>query len=1016
MNNLFNDVNAYSVNVCEKHGAGFPYGENGKERIELLNGDWNFRYFVSVKMLELFPDTWDTISVPSNWQLKGYGKPIYSNIRYPHPISTKGKPHINEDENPCGLYMRKFDVKSLAEDIHINFCANSGAELYINGSFVGYSEDSFDYQEYDITPFVKVGENEVKIVVYRYTTGSYLEDQDMWRISGLFRDVTLIYLPHCRISDVYARAELDKDYSSAQLKIDAAVYCKAGAKVAPDGRTVSDEGISDADFKAELIDADGNCVADMDFAILEADGNETVKVRLSQKIESIKLWSSENPYLYRLRFTLTSKEGGQTVFWDRRELDFGFRSVEIVPMIDGKEPYIALNGKKLKIRGVNRHEFHPDFGHAVPKEYTEADIILLKRNNVNSIRTSHYPNSRDFYRLCDRYGIMVMSENNLETHGLATRIPRSSKIWTKQCCFRMQSMVKTFRNHACILFWSLGNESGNGRAFAAMKKAALELDATRPIHYEPDAHIKVSDMVSEMYTKEEQMEDIANNRCHKHSQALWAPFGHLLTPSMYKNKPYIQCEYAHCMGNSLGNFEDYWKHFRAHDRLCGGYIWDFADQSIKRTSADGTVEYTYGGDWGDKPNDGTFAFNGIVRADRSPNPAFYEVKKVYQQVWFERKGDKLIVTNEFMFTSLDKFGVRFELLKDGIAVEVQESDLPPIAPLSSGEMPIPFTAPSEDAEFALNCYVTVKEDYNVYSKGDVIAECQIELTDYVKKEFIEAQGKTAFFEDDRILLECAGFKCEVNKNSGYITSIVKNGVEQLTTPLRPNFWRASIDNDKSPQVPEIAIRLLGKTFYRHCDDKLVKSNMVISDRRVEIDWTCFPQMTVLKTVYEAGEDGLKVYMRLRNNVFGMPRYGFRMGLDCSDKVEFFGRGPHENYCDRKAAAKLGVYSGVIADFQHNYLVPQENGNHCDTRFVEVGDSGLRFEALSAPFEFSVHDYTQEALEEATHAHELKHGDYIELFIDGKQRGVGGDVPALACVKKPYKIAPNKWHELEFIIK
>lgn len=1010
MNNYFNNPDVYSLNVCEKHGAGFPVNEQGEERIQLLNGEWNFRYFLSANLLQLTPDTWDTITVPSNWQLKGYGKPIYTNIRYPKPIATSGRPRINADENPCGLYMRKFTVDSLEEDIHINFCANSGAELYINGEFVGYSEDTFDYQEYDITPFVKTGENEVKIVVYRYTTGSYLEDQDMWRISGLFRDVTLIYLPHRRIADVFARAEFDKSFTSAKLLIDAKVFCKGGKDVKADG-------IADGKFKAELIDADGNTVAEMDFALIEVDAGENVKVRISQKIDNPRLWSSEDPYLYKLRFTLLSNEGGKEVFCDRREIDFGFRSVEIVPMKNGKEPYIALNGKKLKIRGVNRHEFHPDFGHAVPKEYTEADILLLKRNNVNSIRTSHYPNSRDFYKLCDKYGIMVMSENNLETHGLASRVPHSNKRWTKQCCHRIRSMVSTYRNHACILFWSLGNESGNGKTFAAMKKDLLALDTTRPVHYEPDAHMRVTDIMSEMYGKEESMEAIAANKTHVHCLAtVWAPLGHLLTPGMYKDKPYIQCEYAHCMGNSLGNFNDYWEHFRAHDRLCGGYIWDFADQSIKRTAADGTVEYTYGGDWGDKPNDGTFAFNGIVRADRSPNPAFYEVKKVYQQVWFELKDGKLALKNEYMFTPLDKFEAKFELLENGKVADSCVCDMPAVAPLSNGEMPLPFEINAQGKEVALNCYAVVKEDWDVFKKGEAVAECQIDFTGYIAKEFKEAQGKTAFFEDDRILLECAGMTFEVNKNSGYITSIVKDGVEQLSSPLRPNFWRARIDNDKSPQLPEIAQSILGKKYFKACDARLVKSNMVISDRRVEIDWACFPQLSVLKTVYEAGEDGLKISMRVRNNMFSLPRYGFRMGLDTNDKVEFYGRGPHENYCDRKTGAKLGVYEGSIADFEHNYLVPQENGNHCDTRYVTVGDNGLKFEAIDKPFEFSVHDYTQEALDEATHAHELKHGDHIELFIDGMQRGVGGDVPAMACTKKRYKILPNKTHEFEFLIK
>lgn len=1005
MNNCYNNPDVYCVNVEKKHGAGFPLDQNGKTKTVLLNGEWDFKYYVSTAILNPRPTEWDKIEVPSNWQLKGYGKPIYSNIRYPHPIATSGKPHINENENPCGVYRRNFTLDKVEGSIHVNFAANSGAEVYVNGSFVGYSEDTFDYQEYDITPYVKVGENELKIIVYRYTTGSYLEDQDMWRISGLYRDVNLVFLPDVRIEDMYARAEFNEDYSKAKLLVDASVYCAKGVE------------ISDADVKIELIDKDGNTVCEGNFAVLGLDEDESMAVKMTENIVNPHLWSAEDPYLYKLRLTFTSVEKGQPVVHDIREIDFGFRKVEIIPSIDGKQPYITLNGKKLKIRGVNRHEFHPDFGHAVPREYTEKDILLLKKHNVNSIRTSHYPNSRHFYELCDKYGIMVMCENNLETHGLATRVPRSNRRWTEQVCWRMRNMVLSYRNHACILFWSLGNESGNGKAFPAMKKAALELDNTRPIHYEPDAYLKTTDIMSEMYTKEEQMEEIAHNRCHIHSMALWAPFGHLLTPRMYKNKPFIQCEYAHCMGNSLGNFEDYWKHFRNNDRLCGGYIWDFADQAIKRVNQDGVVEYTYGGDWGDKPNDGTFAFNGIVRADRSPNPAFYEVAKVYQQVQFERKGDKIELTNEYMFTNLDKFALRFELLLDGVVTETKTINMPSVKPLEKGCVDMPFAIKDSGKETAINCYAVVKDKFDVFEDGDVVAYEQIDMTGYVSQEFKSAQGKTVFDEDGVIVLECGKMRATVSKNGGCISSIVVDGKEKLSSPIMLNFWRAAIDNDKSPQIPPFALALFGKKFFKSCKDHLVKSNMTITDKSLVIDWSCSPQMLSLKTVYEAGEDGLKITMRVKNAMFSLPRFGFRMGLATSDDMTFFARGPHENYCDRKAAAKLGIYSGKIADFEHNYLVPQENGNHTDARWLKVGgEDGLTFVACEKPFEFSVHDYTQEALEEATHAHELKHGGVVEVCIDGAQRGVGGDVPALACTKKRYKILPNRYHEFSFVIK
>ncbi len=1011
MEKYFNSPDLYQLNVEQKHGAGFPLDENGKKKISLLNGEWNFKYYVSATLLDLDPDDWDVIEVPSDWQLKGYDKPIYTNIRYPKPIDSKhpNKPHIDEETDTCGVYMRKFTLDEIEGSVHINFAANSSAQLYINGQFVGYSESSFDYQQYDITPFVRVGENEVKIVVFRYSIGSYLEDQDMWRLSGLFRDVTLIFEPKIAIKDIFARAQFEDGYERAEFKADV------------DIANVLDDDAEDVLLEAELLDAEGQSVLRSDFTIVGIDKGEHKHIALEQKIDSPRLWSSEDPYLYRLRVKLFALIGGQKKFADMRELNFGFREIKIVPMKDGKQPYIMLNGQKLKIRGVNRHEFHPDFGHAVPAEYTERDIVILKRNNVNSIRTCHYPNSREFYDLCDRYGMMVMSENNLETHGIAAKAPKNNKRWTERICWRMQNMVRTYRNHPCILFWSLGNESGYGKALVEAKKAALELDTTRPIHYEPDFYIKTSDIMSEMYTKEEKMEEIALNKWHRHSMATWAPLGHMLAPHNYKDKPFIQCEYAHCMGNSLGNFKDYWDHFLKHDRLSGGYIWDFADQGIKRVRPDGTVEYTYGGDWGDEPNDGTFAFNGILRADRTPNPALYEVRKVYQQVNFRLEGGALHIDNRYMFTNLDRFGLKLELVENGECVKTFTLQMPSVEPLSSGETELPYDLINEaskyDGEAYVNCYATSLVDDGVFKEGEAIAEEQLTLKDYIPKQFVVADGKTVFQEDGKILLEHGGVKATVNRNSGFITSLIIDGEEKLASPIRPNFWRAPIDNDKTPQVPTIARRILGKLFFKACSERLVKSNMVCTDKTVEIDWSCMPQLCSLKTVYEIGADGLHISMRVKNSFYSLPRFGFRMELKTSDDVRFFARGPHENYCDRKAAAKLGIYEGKIADFEHNYLVPQENGNHCDARFVTVGgEKGVTFSAVEKPIEFSVHDYTQEALEEATHAHELVHGDTIEVCIDGAQRGVGGDVPALACTKKKYKIRPNRVHQFSFTIK
>ena len=1001
--NYYNNPDVFAVGALPKHGAGYPLAADGGVRTQCLNGEWNFKFYPSVALLNGDPSSWDKIEVPSNWQLKGYGKPIYTNTRYPYPICTNPfkLPQIDDKDNSCGVYMRKFELGKIEGRVHLEFCANSGAEVYVNGTFAGYSESSFDYQEYDITDLVKEGENELKIIVYRYTVGSYLEDQDMWRISGLFRDVMLIFVPSARIADIYARASFKDNYRTALFKVGVNVDAK---RVTLDGGKVS----------VTLADATGKTVAEGVLDLPVVTEKDRGVVRFESTVAAPRLWSSEDPYLYKLTVVLLSADGKEL---DRRALNFGFREVKILPKRGDEDPVILLNGKKLKIRGVNRHEFHPEYGHAVPADLIEQDLIIMRRNNINSVRTSHYPNCRAFYDLCDRYGLMVMSENNLETHGLALFVPRSRDIWVKRCCRRMENMVRSFRNHACILFWSLGNESGGGgKAFHDMKQIANALDKTRPVHYECDAWMTISDIMSEMYTQQGQMKEIGKNRAHMHSAALWAPFGHLLMPYMYRDKPFIQCEYAHCMGNSLGNFADYWQDFKRYDRLCGGYIWDFADQSIKRVQSDGTVEWTYGGDWGDEPNDGTFAFNGIVRADRSPNPALFEVKKVYQQVQFALNGDKIAVTNEYLFNDLTDFALVMQLVKDGKVIAENTADMPAVAPGKTVETDIPFDLPELREECCSNvCAVQRKEERGIQA-GNIVEAEQLTVGGCKPVSVKAAEGKPVSREGNDIVIDCGVFTAKVDGDSGYIASIERNNKELLIEPVKPNFWRAPIDNDKSPQLPPIAQAVFGKYVFKKASAGIVKSNCIVTDKKVEIDWH-MPKMLKLKTVYEPTDKGLKVTMTCMNALFGLPRFGFEMKLDTSADMEFYARGPHENYCDRKTSAPLGVYSGTVTDFQHDYLVPQENGNHCDARWLAVGgENGVRFSAVDKPFEFSCHNYSKEALEHAKHLHELaKNDDGVYVFIDGAQRGVGGDVPALACVKKQYKIRPYQVHTFSFLI-
>ena len=1004
--NCHNDVNVYSVNTLEKHGAGFPLDSAGQERVVSLNGEWRFHFYSSVLMLDRNPSSWDQIQVPSNWQLKGFGRPIYTNIKYPYPIETRSgkEPHIDDKENACAVYERDFNVDALDTLVKINFGANSGAELYINGKFVGYSESSFDYQEYDVTDFVQLGQNTVKIVVFRFTTGSYLEDQDMWRISGLFRDVNLIFEPYCHIADVYAKAEFNDDFTSAEFKCTVDVACDK-------------DDYGDGDVVVELIDKDGNVVVNDSFRVLEFDEGDTLTMKFGGKVENPNLWSSENPYLYKLRVKLLENRRSGVREVDRREINFGFRKIEIVPKTEERDTTILLNGKVLKIRGVNRHEFHPEYGHAVPKEITEKDIILCRQNNINSIRTSHYPNSRHFYDLCDKYGIMVMCENNLETHGIARRVPRSNPVWVKQTCWRMENMVRTYRNHPSILFWSLGNESGDkGTAFVEMKKTALALDDTRPIHYECDGHLKVSDVMSEMYTPETKMKEVGKNKTHNHSRAPWALFGHRLSPKAYRDKPFILCEYAHAMGNSLGNFNDYWKHFKKYDRLCGGYIWDFADQTIKRTLSDGTVEWTYGGDWDDHPNDGNFAFNGIFRGDRTPNPALYEVKKVYQQIDFDLEDGCVEIKNNYAYTNLkDMFSLSMTLLVDGEENGSVNLDMPSVEPGEKALVPIPFEVDEDDTYLTVQA-IQLADDRGI-EKGSVVCEEQLELAPYKKKKFAVSEGKSITADENTLTLDAGRIVATVDKKSGYIVSVKKDGLELISGHIKPNFWRAPTDNDFVPHIGNGLKKLIGVHFYKRTTKDMVRTTLKVDDKCVEVRWQS-SVMPVLRARYKVGEDQIRISMKCRGILFGLPRFGFKTKLAVGDDVTFYGRGKHENYCDRKTGAFLNTYTGKVEDFEHGYLYPQENGNHCDVRRLTVGgDNGLTFEALSKPFEFSCHKYSIDALEKARHLHELHNEeDGVYVYIDGKQRGVGGDLPAIACTKKKYKIPANKTHKFEFIIK
>lgn len=1011
--NYWKKLSVFDVNSIKRYASGFPLDNKGNATAHCLDGEWDFRLVENPNKIPLGYESvgatlenFDKIKVPSNWQIQGYGQPIYTNYIYPHALSQYNIadiPRVKTRYNEVGCYVTEFEALESQKDIYLRFDGiNSCADIYVNGQFVGYSEDTFSPQEYDITPLVKTGKNKLAVSVYRYTTGSYLEDQDMWRISGIFRSVWLIYKPKAQIADYFTHSELIDEYTKAKFVTDLTVEVK-------------DIETCDLTAKVEL-SFDGKSVVTMEQSIGVVAKHTSKELTLSADIDDVQLWSHEYPNLYDVEVKLYNGEE----LIDTRCSHFGFREIKIEPMKDGRGPFIKLNGKIIKIYGVNRHEFHPDYGHAVPAELIEKDIQLCKANNITSIRNSHYPNQDVFYELCDRYGILVMAETNLESHGLAMFLPKSSKKWKDGCVYRATNMVRRLRNHPCIISWSMGNEAGFGKDFYAMKDAVRQLDKTRFIHYEPDQKGEVGDVLSEMYSKVEKMSVIGENKPMRHCLALWSPMGSKYTPQMYRNLPFIQCEYAHCMGNSLGNFSDYWEEFYKYDRLAGGYIWDFADQSIRRVE-NGKDKWCYGGDFGDKPNAGRFAFNGIVRADRSPNPALFEVRYQYQQAKFTLDGNTLTILNRHRFTDLSEFELKVTLVAEGqeLYSRTFSVNCAPDESVSVELLDKQIDLP-KDKEVVCNVAMSTTKNSKWADKGHVVAYEQFVLQEYDFTAPEIVKGATFINEGKNYVITAGQIKFVLE--NGLIVSATINGKEKLTSPIRPNFVRATIDNDALPQVPKIiANTVMGVNAFRNAQKTLKAKRVSVREEQgaviAEIDWS-MRYLKKLHTTYVFGGDGsIDMQMNLVCSK-DLERYGFTFRLAKGiDGIEMYAKGPHENYCDRATASKLGLWKGAAEDFIHDYLYPQENGNHTGVRYASVGDeNGVSIKAVDKAFEMTIHPYTCDTLHKAQHLHELEREDMLTICVDGKQRGVGGDVPAMACTKPQYKILPKEQYSLHIVIK
>jgi len=1016
-------------NKEDGHNLALPYdsleeaaarGENLYKKS--LNGVWKFYWQLGLKARRSdyrhadFDDSlWENIEVPSVWQLKGYGKPIYLCASYPKAISVKKSqiPSIDQDRNEAGVYRRHFSVPKNwdGKEVLLHFGAvKAGFFVYLNGKQIGYSQGSMTPAEFRITDFLIDGENQITVEVFRYTDGTYLEDQDMWFLSGIYREVYIYAENKVYIKDFFAQATLVEEYADGQLNVDITLL-NCGEKME---KVQVEAWLLDGENKQQI----GNTE-------IEAVAGQT-DVRFSHFERKVRQWSAEEPNLYKL--VLVLKQGENIL--SCKCVRIGFKTVEI------KGNVLTINGRRAIVKGVNRHDFDPDNGWAVPRERYYEDLYLMKRANINAVRTSHYPDDLLFYELCDELGLYVMGECDMETHGARRKnVPGNDPRWTKAVVDRMQRMVLRDRSHACICFWSLGNEAGDGENFMHMRNAALALDKTRPIHYEGDFDLTKSDFISRMYPTEKIVDKLKNKQDIRES--LFDAIANKLAADnkpvpagKYETKPVIFCEYAHAMENSLGNFQEYMDVFEKYEHMCGGYIWDYVDQAI-RVKENGVEKWLYGGDFDEGATSYYFCANGIIGADRVPHPSYFEVKKVYANLKAHAvdlaKGI-LSVQNKNLFIPLDGYSLRWAVAVNGETAAEGTVETLDVPPLSSKEITLPYSLDALPAgEAVLTVSFITNADKPWAPAGFEQAWDQFILKTPAQDIKSKPEGKLDFSQSgDTVNVSGKGFTAVIK--SGALASLQYCGREMLNAaqPMTPNFFRPLTDNDRgylnfAPKFAGINPLYQWKRTSKQVKAVRGKAER-ISDSEVEVKVKWFaPFASGVQTVYNFTDGGI---ITVRHSAAGIAlpvlKIGLRTGIDPALKnAKWYGRGPHESYCDRKSGAKIALHEMKVAELEHRYMRPQENGNRTDVRLLELTDDkcdGIKIEAPTGQnFSFGAGYYSQEQIDEAKHLYELKPDHFITLNLDAAQRGVGGDMPGCTYLHEPYKMHSGKKYSFEFTI-
>jgi beta-galactosidase len=997
-----------------------------------LNGDWDFAFalkpgdepqdFYKAKV-----SGWKKIPVPANWEMQGYDKPIYKSAVYPfRPVNP---PYVPKDYNGVGCYQKSFTVPAdwKNKNITLHFGGVSSAyKLWVNGKFAGYAEDSFLPSEFNITPYLQEGENIISVWVIRWSDGSFLEDQDQWRMSGIHREVYLMAEPTMRIADFFYQTKLDKDYKDAVLSIRPRIENLTGHQMP--GYVL----------KAQLFDANNQPVLQTPLTKKADDIINEIHPRLDRvkfglletTISNPKKWSTEEPNLYKLVLSLEDSTGNIV---EVKTCNLGFRSIEF-RKTDSK---LLINGKLTYLYGVNRPDHHPTKGKALSREDILQDIKTMKQFNFNCVRLSHYPSDPYLLDLCDQFGMMVIDEADLETHGLGGKLSHDA-MWAGAYVERVSRMALRDKNHPSIIMWSLGNEAGSGPNHAAMAAWIKDFDMTRPLHYEPamgspkeEGYIDPSDP---RYLK-------SNDHSHRLQNPLDQYYVDVISrmyPSDYTapllvnqkngdNRPIFFCEYAHAMGNSAGNLKDFWDQWRTLPRVIGGGIWEFKDQGLLKKDSAGVEYYAYGGDYGEKYFD-NFTIKGVVNADGKPKGVMEECKRIFQPIECEWLGNKIKIINRSNTTNVSKYNCIFILKEDGWNVVKKAITGLNIRPGKDSVLDVSSLMPvlKPGTDYHLNMRFTFKNSTAWADKHFIIAENQFEIQ---KGKKITAgpsfAGSTRFKNSDSaIIITGKDFSITFNKSNGALSSYIQKGVEKIQQPLFPHFTRPQTDNDKRGwkthrvlkqwyyAKPKLVSILSGKFNVPNGSGIYVKSTYSFINDSATV--------TIGYLVYANGIIQVGYNLATKKGLPNIPKVGMQMGIERSyDNISWFGRGPFENYIDKNYAADVGLYNLPINEFMENYVVPQENGNRTDVRWMylsnPISKNGLLIVADSL-LSMSAWPYTEENIQNAKHTNKLKDAGFITLNIDLIQMGVGGNDSwsEVAAPLEKYQI-PAKNYQYSFYI-